>query len=103
MKLRWTRRALGHLSEIRSYIASDSPAAATKVITAIFEAAERLRRFPESGRHAGELSSGRTYRELVEPPYRVLYEIQSETVFILAVIHGRRDVAQLIARWRESQ
>ena len=103
MKVRWTRRALGHLREIRDYIATDSPAAAAKMIAAIFEAAERLRRFPESGRPAGELSSGCPYREMIEPPYRVLYEIQGETVFILVVIHGRRDVAQLIARWKELQ
>ena len=102
MKVRWTRRALGHLSEIRDYIATDSPAAAAKMIAAIFEAAGRLRRFPESGRPAG-VRGGRQYREMIESPYRVLYEKQGDTVFILAVIHGRRDVAQLIAKWKELQ
>ena len=40
---------------------------------------------------------------MIESPYRVLYEKQGDTVFILAVIHGRRDVAQLIAKWKELQ
>jgi len=102
MKVRWTRRALGHLSEIRDYIATDSPAAAAKMIADLFQAADRLRRFPKSGRTAGE-RPGRPYRETIESPYRILYEIQDDTVFILAVIHGRRDVAQLIANWKELQ
>ena len=100
MKVRWTARALVHLREIREYIATDSPAAAARMIAAIFEASSQLGRFPESGRPAGDWN-GRPYRELIEPPYRILYEIQRQTVFILAVIHGRRDVARLIAKWKE--
>ncbi|MGH9492263.1 MAG: type II toxin-antitoxin system RelE/ParE family toxin [Terriglobales bacterium] len=100
MKVRWTGRALAHMREIREYIAADSPAAAERMISALFEAAARLHRFPESGRLAGEWN-GRPYREIVEPPYRILHEIQDDTVYILAVIHGRRDVAQLIANWKE--
>lgn len=100
MTVRWTARALAHLSEVEEYIAADSPAAAAKMLVSIFEATDRLRRFPESGRAAGEWN-GRPYREIIEPHYRILYEIQGEMVFILAVIHGRRDVAQLIAKWKE--
>ncbi len=100
MRVRWTDRALAHLREIKDYIAADSPAAAEKMITSIFEATVRLRRFPRSGRAAGEWN-GRPYREIIEPPYRILHEIQGDTLFILAVIHGRRDVAQLIAKWKE--
>lgn len=100
MRVRWTARALAHLREIEEYISADSPVAAAKMITSIFEATLQLRRFPESGRLAGEWN-GRPYREIVEAQYRILHEIQGDTVFILAVIHGRRDVAQLIARWKE--
>ena len=99
MKVRWTGRALAHMREIRDYIAADSPAAAERMISALFESAARLRRFPEAGRPAGEWK-GRPYRELIEPPYRILYEIQRDTVFVLAVIHGRRDIARLIAQWK---
>jgi len=99
MRVRWTARALAHLREIDEYIAADSPAAAAKMIAAIFQATDQLLRFPESGRLAGEWN-GRPYREIIEPPYRILHEIQGDTVFILAVIHGRRDVAQLIAKWK---
>ena len=100
MMVRWTARALAHLREIEEYIAADSPTAAAKMIASIFEATVRLCRFPGSGRLAGEWN-GRPYREIIEPPYRILHEIQDDTVFILAVIHGRRDVAQVIAKWKE--
>jgi toxin ParE1/3/4 len=100
VKVRWTSRAVAHLREIREFIATDSPASALKMSAAIFEARDRLRRFPESGRLAGEWN-GRAYREIIEPPYRILHEIQDETVFILALIHGRRDVAQVIANWKD--
>ncbi len=100
MRVRWTDRALAHVREIENYIAADSPASGEKMVASIFQAIDRLRRFPQSGRSAGEWNR-RPYREIIEPPYRILYEIQGDTVFILAVVHGRRDVAQLIAKWKE--
>jgi toxin ParE1/3/4 len=100
MNLRWTRRALQHIRGIRDYLAADSPEAAARTISAIFQKSEQLRSFPESGRVVGEWAR-RPYRELVVGSYHLIYEIQGSTVFLLGVLHGRQDVAAAIARWRK--
>jgi plasmid stabilization system protein ParE len=33
-------------------------------------------------------------RELVEPPYRIIYRIYPDAVEVLAIAHGRQDVRE---------
>ncbi|MGI8690615.1 MAG: type II toxin-antitoxin system RelE/ParE family toxin [Thermomicrobiales bacterium] len=48
----------------------------------------RLRDFPELGRLAPEMPD-EGVRQLVVPPYRILYEFADDTVTILNIVHGR--------------
>jgi hypothetical protein len=50
MRIFWSRRAVGHLSALRDYIAEDSPASAAAVARRILEAAELLAAQPHLGR-----------------------------------------------------
>lgn len=88
MKLRFSERAVRHLTSIRNYIAKDSPEAAGRVAAAIVEAALRLEQFPESGRE-GRIEGA---RELVVPglPYILPYRIVDDSVLIASVIHTSR-------------
>ena len=36
------------------------------------------------------------YRELIEPPWRIVYRIESESVLVLGVLDGRRDLKSLL-------
>ncbi|MBI2678350.1 MAG: type II toxin-antitoxin system RelE/ParE family toxin [Candidatus Koribacter versatilis] len=85
---------------IRDYIAADSPEAAARTLSAIFQKSEQLRSFPEAGPVAGKWGR-RPYRELVAGSHRLIYEIQGSTVFVLGVLHGRQDFAAAIPRWRK--
>jgi len=38
----------------------------------------------------------RTWRELVVKPYRLVYRIEGDTVTVLAVFDGRRDLEDLL-------
>jgi toxin ParE1/3/4 len=38
----------------------------------------------------------RSWRELVVKPYRILYRVSSDTVTVLAVFDGRRDLEDLL-------
>ena len=38
----------------------------------------------------------RTWRELVVRPYRLVYRIEGDTVTVLAVIDGRRDLEDVL-------
>ena len=48
----------------------------------------------ERGRVVPELDEP-TVRELVVGSYRLIYEINEETVYVLGLIHGARDLATL--------
>jgi plasmid stabilization system protein ParE len=36
------------------------------------------------------------YRELIEPPWRIIYRIEPDQVMVLAVLDGRRDLRSLL-------
>ena len=88
MRLRFTRRALRHLTEARTYIAAHDPGAANRVIARIGEAIDGLLLHPERGR-PGRLGGT---RELVitGTPYLVPYRLNGEVIEILAILHGAR-------------
>ncbi len=90
MKVTWDRRAVRELEEIWAYIARDNIQAAEEMAEMIRNRVWGLSEFPELGR-LGRI--GNT-RELVVPPYIVVYQIDGNRVGIRAVLHGRR-------RWPE--
>src|SRR5437870_3744640 len=89
--VRWTARALNNIREIRDYIARDSPAIAQRTATSLVHRAKQLSRFPNSGPIVQE-HRGRAVRELVEESYHLFYEVRAEDVFVLGVVHGRRNL-----------
>lgn len=89
MKLIWARGATDQLADAHEYIARDSRDAADRTIVAIREAVRVLSIHPFAGR-AGRVENT---RELVitGTPYIVAYQFREpETVYIIAVIHGKR-------------
>ena len=87
----WTAPAVEDLRQIHEFISKDSKQYAAIVIRSVRGSAERLRKFPESGRLVPELPGSR-YRELIVSPYRIVYRYAEEQnrVLVLAVIHGSR-------------
>ena len=53
---------------------------------------------PERGRVVPELAAVgiRTYRELVVEPWRLVYRITEKTVYVLAVLDGRRNIEDVL-------
>ena len=62
------------------------------------ERAESLASLPNRGRTPPELRSigERTWRELQEPPWRILYRRLDDTVQIHAVLDGRRNLEDIL-------
>jgi plasmid stabilization system protein ParE len=62
------------------------------------ERADSLTTAAERGRLVPELRSigVHQYRELVERPWRIVYRIEPDTVIVLAVLDGRRDLESLL-------
>ena len=91
MNVRWTETALEHLAAIHAYIAQNSPAYATRVVDRVTRRSQQIAQFPLSGRRVPEYDLGQI-REVIEPPYRIIYHIKPDGVDVLAVVHGARDV-----------
>jgi toxin ParE1/3/4 len=89
VRIAWTRPALADVLEIKEYIAAASPRYAQLVAERLFAAVERLEAYPLSGRMVPELRTA-TVREVVEPPYRIVYRIRAEVLEIIAVVHSVR-------------
>lgn len=104
-KVHWTQAAAGDLDALLDYMAQDSPDAALQVSGRIRQAAGRLKFVPLRGRVVPELRDQGivTYRELVVPPWRVIYRVDASLVLVLAVFDGRRDIEDiLLARFLRS-
>ena len=88
-QIQWTQAALDDLAGIQEYIARDSIYYAEKFVDDIFEAAERLELFPESGRMVPERNNP-NLREIIFGMYRIIYRLKDHSVCIVTVIHGKR-------------
>ena len=87
MKVVWTPEALQDRIEIWDYIATDNPPAAARMDEMFSDCASRLAKHPKLGR-PGKVPGT---RELVaHEHYRLVYEVVSDTVWILTLIHTAR-------------
>jgi addiction module RelE/StbE family toxin len=96
-RVRWTENAGRDLESIADYVYQDSPHYAATLVQKIRTAARSLNEMPERGRVVPELGDPRI-RELLVGNYRLIYQLADESVILLAVIHGARDLKAL---WKE--
>jgi addiction module RelE/StbE family toxin len=85
----WSPNAIEDVDQIASYIAKDSVAYAAAVVRKILDTTRNLSNFPLSGRIVPELGDP-AIREKLVYSYRVIYQVEAETITITAVIHGKR-------------
>jgi toxin ParE1/3/4 len=85
----WTEPALQDLDSIADYIALDNPEAARQLVRRVFGHVEQLAAHPDSGSRPRELRGSR-YRQIVEPPCRVLYRHEGHRVYVLYVMRAER-------------
>ncbi len=98
-RIRWTPFALSDLEMIHEHISKDSPQNARIVINEIRERIRTLRDFPLRGHVAGDLG-GNELREMSAYGHRIVYRVKDNTVEMLGVIHGSRDLPAL---WRREK
>lgn len=97
-KVKWTSNAKEELLNIVDYLKKDSLSAARKVYEQIKEKAQSSNFFPLRGRVVPELQKeGITiYRELIAQPYRIMYKIENDTVYIMAIFDSRQNIEELL-------
>jgi toxin ParE1/3/4 len=99
-KINWANVAENDLMEIIEYISMDSPANALKILQKIKKMASSLYRLPERGRVVPELQDQGIpiYREIVIPPWRIIYRISDHDVYVLTVLDARRNVEDILLK-----
>mgnify|MGYP001595630991 FL=1 len=90
-ELIWSEEAISDVEGIFDYIAQDSPLYARYQVESIAASVERLRMFPESGRHLPEFPQ-LPHREIIVGNYRVIYRYDSSIgeAKIASGVHGSR-------------
>jgi toxin ParE1/3/4 len=89
MKIIWTEPTSIDLENIKNFIKKDSDYYAEIFPLKIIKAVEVLKDNPEIGRVVPEFNK-KDIRELIFKNYRIIYKIDKDTIYILAVIHGSR-------------
>lgn len=85
------------LTQLRDYIAQDSPFYARQFAERLILALERLTTLPRSGRTVPEAGHQDAIREVLYQGYRLIYRIRDDQqlVQIVTVLHGARDLAHM--------
>ena len=94
----WAGVAENDLKEIVEYIATESPANALKTLKKIKQKASSLYTLPERGRIVPELKDQGIllYRELIIPPWRIIYRISEIKVYVLSVLDAWQNVEDIL-------
>ncbi len=96
-----TEGAEQNLESLDDYIAGfDSPANADHLLDRLMKAIDGLSTLPKRGSHPQELLALgiKDYRQTFFKPYRVIYRIVGQRVYIYLIADGRRDMQSLLAR-----
>lgn len=96
-----TADAARDLEELYDYIAThDAPAKAEHVLDEIEKVISSLAESPGRGAYPKELLDLgiREYREAFFKPYRIIYRVMEDRVYVLLIVDGRRDMQTLLQR-----
>jgi len=101
VKIEWSPRAERELTQLRDYIAQDSPFYARQFTERLIHTVERLTTLPRSGRTVPEAGHQDAIREVIFHSYRIIYRIRDEKLLqIVTVLHGAQDLAGMPPPWQ---
>lgn len=91
-----TPAAVEDLESIQSFIASDNPKAARRVLKTLREAVRGLAKQPGIGHVREDLADTR-HRFFLVRPYFIVYLAGSKPLQVIRVLHAARDVRTLLS------
>jgi plasmid stabilization system protein ParE len=83
MKVVWAQHANERLGSIFDFIDGDSNHRAVQFCGRLFEATERLRKYPHAGPVVPEDPA---HRQLVVDGYRIVYRVAEKTVYVVTIV-----------------
>jgi toxin ParE1/3/4 len=93
-EVRHSPQSEADLEAILEYLHQHQPAAAERYATAFSEKGQALARFPEMGRLRPEIAPN--LRSTLVHPYVLFYRVEGETVQIVRILHGKRDLRRIV-------
>ncbi|MBP6808617.1 MAG: type II toxin-antitoxin system RelE/ParE family toxin [Chromatiaceae bacterium] len=87
MRVLWTAAAQQDRADIFDHISFDNPLAALRMDELFADAVARLAEYPLMGR-GGKIAG--TREVIPHPSYRLVYEVNDQAVWILALVHTAR-------------
>jgi plasmid stabilization system protein ParE len=96
----WSPEAALDLEEIILDIAEENPKNASTIFERIHKRVNSLKRYPKKGVIVPELKNFGilSYLQVVEIPWRLIYRISENSVYIFALVHGKRDMEQFLLK-----
>ena len=94
-ELVWSDSAIDDLDSTAAYISRDSQAYAASFVRRVLAAAKSVQHLPESGSMVPEYDN-KELREVLVGNHRVIYPLDVSVVKIVAIIHGARQIRNVI-------
>lgn len=96
----WSNIAEDDLKNIIEYLAEENPLNALKIFRKLKQKASTLLTFPQKGRVVPELRDQGLlqYRELIIPPWRIIYRITENSIYVLSVLDSRQNVEEILLK-----
>lgn len=96
----WSETSEKDLLSIIEYIARENPLQASKLFREIKKRAESLSAFPDRGRIVPELQDQgiMLYHELIIGPWRIMYRVSDNIVYVLSVLDSRQNVEDILLK-----
>jgi toxin ParE1/3/4 len=94
----WTEVAAQDVERLSAYLFDEAPLRAEQIIDRIISRGNSLEQSPERGRTPPELRpiGDRAWREVQEPPWRIIYRLAGKRVEIHGVLDGRRSLEDIL-------
>ena len=88
-KVIWSPTGLADLEALLEYLSTGSPLTAVRFADKLINRVDQLALHPLSGSFVPELES-KTYREIFQASFRIIYRVQGDAVYIVAVRHAAK-------------
>lgn len=95
-RVTWTEPAWADLEQAAAYLARSSVESGSALVSEAVRAAQSLAELADRGSRIEGLAV-RDLRQLLIGQYRLIYRVSPDQVYVVAFVHGSRD---LLALWR---
>ena len=92
-EIRHSPQSEADLEAILEYLHQNQPTVAERYATAFYEKGAGARTVPEMGRLRPEIAPN--LRSTLVHPYVLFYRVEGETVQIVRILHGKRDLRRI--------